>query len=228
LKGYDYTTPGKYFITICAQDREKRFGELINGKMITNDAGKMVETVWREIPEFYPGIDIDAFQIMPNHFHGIIVIMETCQSRGIDTTTKSNEMTHTGTDPSIRPDNPVNEIRNDDDTCQSRGIDTAMNSNDITDTGTCPRVCPDPRIRPVKLSLPDVMHRFKTMTTKRYVDGVKNSGWERFNKRLWQRSYWERIIMSERHLKRVRAYIENNPRKERNDSQNEWGQKKDL
>jgi len=58
------------------------------------------------------------------------------------------------------------------------------------------------------------MHRFKTMTTKRYVDGVKNSGWERFNKKLWQRSYWERIIKNERHLKRVRAYIEANPRRE--------------
>ena len=183
LKGYDYSTPGKYFITICAQDREMRFGEIINGKMITNDVGKMIETVWREIPQFYPGIGIDAFQIMPNHFHGIIVIMETCQSWGID---------------------------------------TAMNSNDITDRGTGPRAWP------VKLSLPDVMHRFKTMTTKRYVDGVKNSGWERFNKKLWQRSYWERIIMSERHLKRVRVYIEKNPENEKSASKNEWGQKKDL
>ena len=43
LKGYDYTTPGKYFITICAQNREKRFGEIINGKMITNDAGNEFE-----------------------------------------------------------------------------------------------------------------------------------------------------------------------------------------
>ena len=215
LKGYDYTTPGKYFITICAQDREMRFGEIINGKMITNDAGKMVETVWREIPEFYPGIDIDAFQIMPDHFHGIIVIMETCQSRGIDTAMNSNDCSVPGgTDPRIRPDNPVNEIRNNDDTCQSRGIDTTMKSNDhfIDDR---------------KLSLPDIMHRFKTMTTKRYVDGVKNSGWERFNKRLWQRSYWERIIMSERHLKRIRAYIEKNPENEKSASKNEWGQKKD-
>ena len=91
----------------------------------------------------------------------------------------------------------------------------AMNSND--------RIGDDR-----KLSLPDVMHRFKTMTTKRYVDGVKNSGWERFNKRLWQRNYWERIIMSDRHLKRIRAYIEKNPLNEKSTSKNELGQKRDL
>ncbi|HUT63001.1 MAG TPA: transposase, partial [Anaerolineae bacterium] len=76
--------------------------------------------------------------------------------------------------------------------------------------------------------LPDVMHRFKTITTKRYVDGDENSGWERFNKRLWQRNYWERIIMSDRHLKRIRAYIEKNPLNEKSTSKNELGQKRDL
>jgi len=42
--------------------------------MTLNDAGWMVKTVWDEIPEYYPGVDIDAFQIMPNHIHGIIIV----------------------------------------------------------------------------------------------------------------------------------------------------------
>jgi REP element-mobilizing transposase RayT len=46
-----------------------------NGKMALNDAGKMVQRVWNEIPRFYDGIDIDYFQIMPNHIHGIIIIV---------------------------------------------------------------------------------------------------------------------------------------------------------
>jgi hypothetical protein len=43
--------------------------------MMLNDAGRLVKTVWNEIPGYYPGIDTDTFQIMPNHIHGIIVIV---------------------------------------------------------------------------------------------------------------------------------------------------------
>jgi putative transposase len=43
--------------------------------MALNDAGRMVETVWNEIPEHYPGVDIDAFVVMPNHVHGIVVLV---------------------------------------------------------------------------------------------------------------------------------------------------------
>ncbi len=74
LGGYDYSHTGAYFVTICTQHRECLFGDIVNGKMILNDAGRMVQTGWDEIPTRYPGIDIDAFQIMPNHIHGIIVV----------------------------------------------------------------------------------------------------------------------------------------------------------
>ena len=49
------------------------------------------------------------------------------------------------------------------------------------------------------------------MTTKRYVDGVKNSGWSPFPGRLWQRNYFEHIIRSETSLARIREYIAKNP-----------------
>lgn len=64
-----------------------------------------------------------------------------------------------------------------------------------------------------RLSLPDIMHRFKTMTTKRYTDGVKQHGWPPFPGKLWLRSYWERIIRGEEALQTIRAYIRNNPAK---------------
>ncbi len=56
-----------------------------------------------------------------------------------------------------------------------------------------------------------VMQWFKTMTTNEYIRGVKASGWVPFNGRLWQRSYYERIIRSERALQRIHAYILENP-----------------
>jgi len=60
-------------------------------------------------------------------------------------------------------------------------------------------------------SLPDIVHRFKTLTTKRYTDGVKYNGWERFEKRLWQRNYYEHIIRNEEGYYRISEYIKNNP-----------------
>ena len=75
LKEYDYSQSGAYFITICAQVRECLFGEIVDWKIALNDAGKMVQAVWDDIPSHYAGIDTDAFIIMPNHIHAIIVIV---------------------------------------------------------------------------------------------------------------------------------------------------------
>lgn len=65
----------------------------------------------------------------------------------------------------------------------------------------------------VNLSLSDVVHRFKTTTTKRYMDGVKQNKWAPFLGRLWQRNYWERIIRNESELNRIREYIATNPQR---------------
>jgi REP element-mobilizing transposase RayT len=61
------------------------------------------------------------------------------------------------------------------------------------------------------MSLPDVVHRLKTLSTKRYVDGVAQHGWPRFPRRLWQRNYYEIIVRDARALANIRAYIRANP-----------------
>jgi hypothetical protein len=75
-------------------------------------------------------------------------------------------------------------------------------------------------VAPTGYSLPDVVHRFKTMTTKKYVDGVKLHGWQRFDGKLWQRNYWEHIVRNEQELFRIRQYIETNPVQWENDKLN--------
>jgi len=72
LKGYDYSNPGAYFLAICAQNRARLFGEIVDGKMILNDAGQMVEKWHLEIKNKYPDIKCDEHITMPNHFHCII------------------------------------------------------------------------------------------------------------------------------------------------------------
>jgi REP element-mobilizing transposase RayT len=61
------------------------------------------------------------------------------------------------------------------------------------------------------LGLPDVVHRFKTMTTKRYADGVRANQWPPFPGRLWQRNYYEHIIRDDQSWQRIREYIMTNP-----------------
>ena len=72
--GYDYSQPGYYAVTVCTQNRSCLFGMIIDGQMQLNNAGRMVDDTWHEIPYHCSGIELDMLQIMPNHLHGIIVI----------------------------------------------------------------------------------------------------------------------------------------------------------
>jgi REP element-mobilizing transposase RayT len=164
LKGYDYARSGAYFVTVCAQGRTCLFGEVVNGVMRANNAGRMLEAVWDDLPVFYRGVDIDAFAVMPNHIHGIIVLV--------------------GAAPRGRP---------------------GIGADGRPDSGQAQGPAP------TGLSLGEVVRRFKTMTTKRYADGVENLGWPAFPGRLWQRNYYEHVIRDDESLDRIRRYIVDNP-----------------
>lgn len=73
-KNYDYSQPGYYAVTLCTQNRLCQFGDIKEGDMLLNDAGRMVTDTWHQIPQHYAGIELDIFQIIPNHTHGIIVV----------------------------------------------------------------------------------------------------------------------------------------------------------
>ena len=152
LQNYDYSRAGYYFVTICTQNRQELFGEIIDSQMITNAAGEMLAEAWCELPKFYHGIRIDQFQIMPNHVHGIIVLV-----------------------------------------------------------GEGPRAVPEGPCAVPTLSLSDVLQRFKSLTTRLYIQGVKKEGWEPFDTKFWQRSFFEHVIRNEKSLNKIRAYIRDNP-----------------
>jgi REP element-mobilizing transposase RayT len=77
LKGYDYSQPGLYFITICTQNRACLFGKIENGEMILNDAGNRVEKWYYELENKYPDKRCHKMVVMPNHFHCIIENIST-------------------------------------------------------------------------------------------------------------------------------------------------------
>ena len=86
LNGYDYSSSGCYFITICTRFMQHWFGEINNRKMNLNTYGKIAHNYWLEIPKHYTNVSIDEFVIMPNHIHGIIVIKPSVNERigGVD------------------------------------------------------------------------------------------------------------------------------------------------
>jgi len=167
LKGYDYSRPGLYFVTICTTNRLSLFGHIENRDMVLNDVGKMVNIVWNEMPNHYKGIGIHEFIVMPNHVHGIIEI-------------ESNSMT-VGAGPCACSDDGWQKTEG-----QPQGVAPTM-------------------------SLSDIVHRFKTLTTKRYIDGVNHNEFHQFNKRLWQRNYYEHVIRNEKSYHDLSEYIMNNP-----------------
>lgn len=171
LKGYDYSQQGLYFITICCQNRACLFGDISNGEMVLNDAGKMISTEWLALKKRFPNIELHEYIIMPNHFHGILEIVGA-----------SLVGVHNNDCPNVKPnDNNTNG--------QPQGI------------------------VPTRKTVGDMMDAFKSITSVEYIRGVKTRNWKRFNKKLWQRNYWEHIIRNEQSLDRIAAYIIDNPQK---------------
>ncbi|OGG89554.1 hypothetical protein A3C68_01210 [Candidatus Kuenenbacteria bacterium RIFCSPHIGHO2_02_FULL_42_29] len=74
LPGFDYSEYGYYFVTICTYNREPLFGEIINGKIKLNDAGRIVFDEWNNTANIRKNVELDIFTVMPNHFHAIIKI----------------------------------------------------------------------------------------------------------------------------------------------------------
>ena len=227
LQGHDYSRAGAYFITLCIQHRGCLFGEIMDGEIRLNGAGEMIQTVWDEIPIHYPGIDIDEFVIMPNHIHGIVVITTPVGAtpRGCPgSSTPPRGCPGSSTPPRGCPGSSTTPrgcpgSSTPPDGCP--GSSTPPDGCPIPKSGQAPDIGQAQGPAPTQtrqnnyggLSLPDVVHRFKTMTTKRYADGVKQNGWTAFPGRLWQRNYWEHIIRNESELNRIREYIHNNPAK---------------
>ncbi len=77
LKDYDYASSGGYFVTICTYERKCVFGEIANQQMELNVFGTIVHEQWKQTGILRDNVQLDAFVVMPNHVHGIILITST-------------------------------------------------------------------------------------------------------------------------------------------------------
>jgi REP element-mobilizing transposase RayT len=81
LQNFDYRTPGAYFVTVVVHDRKPLLSTIESGNVNLPGIGQLVEGAWLRLSETYTYIDLDLYVIMPNHFHGILVISDTAESR---------------------------------------------------------------------------------------------------------------------------------------------------
>ena len=184
-QGYDYSLSGLYFITICVQGSLCLFGRIQEGEMILNDAGMMVARWYYELQHKFPSIWCDTLVVMPNHIHCVILNSVTAGER-IDT-----------------------HLLNDNDTaCLSRQIDLHQHEQiGLSQQSLC---LPNEE---GTVDIRAVVQWFKTMTTNEYIQGVKQKCWSPFLRKLWQRSYWERIIRNPHEYDMITNYIATNPQR---------------
>jgi putative transposase len=74
LKGYDYSTAGAYFITICTHDREQLFGDIVDRTMVLNKLGNIAQLHWQKLERYHANLILDRSVVMPNHLHGIMIL----------------------------------------------------------------------------------------------------------------------------------------------------------
>ena len=82
-RGFDYTAPRSYFVTSVVQGRLPLFGSVVDGTMVPNDAGRMVEQWWDELKAKFSGVSLPAFVVMPNHIHGIVQLPGDTDRRSV-------------------------------------------------------------------------------------------------------------------------------------------------
>ncbi len=193
LKGYDYGQVNAYFVTINVYGRIHLFGEIVDGVMHLNEAGRVAEACWLAIPEHFPHTALDAYVIMPDHVHGIIWI--TANVGAAERAAAERSVGGSASDVEMRGG--------------SMAAVRAKNFSPLPQSPLPqqqpPSSQPSPSIlRSPSKTLGSIVRGFKIGVTK----------WVRAHTdvhRVWQRNYYEHIVRSEADLARIRAYIQNNP-----------------
>ncbi len=188
LKGYDYSQSGLYFVTICTRNREPIFGEIVNGTMHLNDYGEIACNEWLKTSIIRPNVQLGEFVVMPNHFHGIIIITNDVVSHIANNNVHCRGVLHTP--------NP-----NDCDNTPCRGVLHTPSSDIVSNVHR--GVCNTPL-------------RSSSQTVGAIIRGYKSALTKQLNKMacfgsVWQRNYHEHIIRNNHSCQYISNYIANNP-----------------
>jgi putative transposase len=231
LKMYDYSQAGLYFITICCQHRICRFGKIKNGGMILNELGIIAHTEWMQLEKRFQNFELDVFQIMPNHMHGVVALV------GSTLAVDPNEM-YNAVDPNemynaVDPNEMYNAV-------DPNEMYNAVDPNEMCNTVDPNEMCDDPvvmlsstanhhgstanhhgstanhhgstaRVDPTRATVGDIVGAYKSIVTTKCLEFYKSKN-KQMGK-LWQRNYYEHIIRNPKSYHTISNYIINNPSK---------------
>jgi REP element-mobilizing transposase RayT len=201
LKGYDYSQEGLYFITICCQDMKHRFGKILHAEMILNEYGQIAHDEWMKLPDRFPNIALDAFQIMPNHMHGIIALT-TSEVRSTLAVDRHSTLANPPADLQENAlENPPADFQ----------TEAALQELRELRAGASPAPT-----APTAPTIGDIVGAYKSIVFNKCLDLYKLKN-QRMGK-LWLRNYYEHIIRDDRAYQNIANYIINNPIK--------WGEDK--
>ena len=233
LKGYDYSQKGLYFITICCQNRICRFGDVVDGEMALNEYGQIAYNEWLKLSDRFSNFELDVFQIMPNHIHGIILLNNVSV---VGAAVGAVGAVGAGFTPAQIDLNTQNEldIKNnldaqnggqyDDDITTARVV-RAVNDINIKNNLDAQNVGQyDDNIRATARVAPtvyDIVGAYKSLVANGCLE-IWKSKWAGVTPvplmgKLWQRNYYEHIIRNEQSYQTISNYIINNPAKWTND-----------
>ena len=209
FSGYDYSSEGLYFVTIDCKNLECHFGKIKNTCVILNDFGKIALQEWKLIPHRFQNVQLHTFQIMPNHMHGIVELMKAGGNN-----TKRNWQSFLGSTPKpfldSTPKNPHHLNSTREGASPSPTKSTSETSQTIVGEGLAPSRINNP-------SLSDIIGAYKSIVSNKCLDLHKqkyaNSDRVPFLGKIWQRSFWDHIILDAPSFKSISRYIRNNPKK---------------
>ncbi len=216
LKGYDYSQPGAYFVTMVTHGRMHLFGEIVDGVMRLNDFGEIAQAEWLKTPSIRPEIALDEFQIMPNHFHAIVMIMDYGNPIGAhgnapESIDGASVGAHGNAPCSTHGNAPRPAHGNAPDPAHSN----LPSAPSVIGGDSIRAHCRAPLHR-LSRSLATLIGGYKTIVTIRVNEIRRAPG-----AKLWLRNYHDHIIRNEDELSRIRKYIRNNPLRWDNDKENQ-------
>ena len=204
LEGFDYSVEGYYFVSICTKNKIEWLGKIKNNEMLLNRYGKIVLECLRDLPNHYSNIRLDAFIIMPNHLHCIIII-------------KNNDVVGNAPRPFLLVGNGFKPFRTDSGTVTNCSLQMRTH---IVGNGF------KPFHKKNQHSLSEIIRGLKTFSSYKINKKIKEfskpdknilnskrNGLKPLSTFQWQKSFFDHIIRNEQSLNNIREYIINNPLK---------------
>jgi len=195
-------------VTICAHEKKCLFGEVVDGEMRVNELGTILVEEWEKSAKIRAEIELGDYVIMPNHFHGIIFIVEAdrspdpIQSVLIPLRRGDRQVARSG--PASAPGPQFDQGAEGDPLPPGHQTPNHPSPGDLP---VAPTMGPQPK------SVGALMAGFKSAVTKR-ISAVRQQP----GSPVWQRNYYEHVIRDEDDYNRIIEYIDTNPQRWLDDS----------